>query len=68
MEIVAEASAVGGHNHNQRLSEERMASVVHLLQQYGVTYSQITGSKAIGDTAGISSAEGRRVTISVNGE
>ncbi|MCF0175248.1 MAG: OmpA family protein [Bacteroidales bacterium] len=68
VDIVGEASAVGGKEHNQKLSEQRVAAVVHVLQEYGVTYAQITSTKAIGDSAGISSAEGRRVTITVTEE
>ena len=68
VEIVGEASATGSHSINKRLSEERVAAVVHILQQNGVNYDRITGTSAIGDSAGIKTAEGRRVTISVAGE
>ncbi|MCF0174933.1 MAG: OmpA family protein [Bacteroidaceae bacterium] len=68
VEIVGEASADGSHAINQRLSEERVAEVVKILQDNGVSDKQITSTKAIGDTAGIRSPQGRRVTITVIGE
>ena len=65
VQVVGEANATGPKKLNQRLSEERMAEVVRILMDNGLTYDQITSANAIGDAAGVADPEARRVTITV---
>ena len=65
LSLVAEASTIGTGEYNQRLSERRLASVVNALRKEGFTLFDLNPRTAIGSQAGKPSAEGRRVTISV---
>ena len=63
--VTAEASTPGSPDHNQRLSEQRLKRVVSLLKAEGISEDDITPQTAIGSQSGIATAEGRRVTITV---
>ena len=63
--IVAEASTPGTDEHNLRLSERRLQSVVNVLRAEGIAPADIEPQTAIGARNGIATAEGRRVTINV---
>ena len=65
VQVVGEANATGPKKLNQRLSEKRMAEVVRILMDNGLTYDQITSANAIGDSNGIVDGKARRVTITV---
>ncbi|MGP1481520.1 MAG: OmpA family protein [Hoylesella enoeca] len=63
--IVAEASTPGTDEHNQRLSERRLQSVVNVLRAEGIVPADIEPQTAIGARNGIATAEGRKVTINI---
>ena len=65
LSLVAEASASGSKEHNQRLSERRLEEVIKALQGIGFTEEQLKPRIAIGSQRGIDSPEVRCVTITV---
>ena len=65
LSLVAEASKPGDKDYNQALSERRLMRVVKALQEAGFAEEDLQPSIAIGAQRGIDSAEGRRVTITV---
>ena len=65
VQVVGEANATGPKKLNQRLSEQRMAEVIRILMDNGLSYDQITSANAIGDSSGVVAPEARRVTITV---
>ena len=65
VQVVGEANATGPKKLNQRLSEGRVAEVMGVLMENGLTYDQITSTNAIGDASGIVDPKARRVTITV---
>lgn len=65
LSLVAEASASGSKEHNQRLSERRLEEVIKALQGIGFTEEQLKPRIAIGAQRGIDSPEVRCVTITV---
>ena len=65
LSLVAEASKPGDKGYNQALSERRLMRVIKALQEAGFVEEDLKPSIAIGAQRGIDSAEGRRVTITV---
>ena len=65
LSLVAEASKPGDKGYNQALSERRLMRVIKALQEAGFAEDALKPSIAIGAQRGIDSAEGRRVTITV---
>jgi outer membrane protein OmpA-like peptidoglycan-associated protein len=65
LSLVAEASKPGDKGYNQALSERRLMRVIKALQEAGFAEEDLQPSIAIGAQRGIDSAEGRRVTITV---
>ena len=65
LSLVAEASKPGDKGYNQALSERRLMRVIKALQEAGFAEEDLKPSIAIGAQRGIDSAEGRRVTITV---
>ena len=65
LSLLAESSSPGSEEYNQALSERRLMRVIQALQAEGFTTEQLKPCVAIGAQRGIDSAEGRRVTITV---
>ena len=65
LSILAEASTPGTEEYNQKLSERRLEKVVKALIDEGFTDEDLQPQIAIGEQNGKPSAEGRRVTITV---
>ena len=65
LSLVAEASKPGDKGYNQALSERRLMRVIKALKEAGFAEEDLQPSIAIGAQRGIDSAEGRRVTITV---
>ena len=65
LSLVAEASKPGDKGYNQALSERRLMRVIKALKEAGFAEEDLKPSIAIGAQRGIDSAEGRRVTITV---
>ena len=65
LSLVAEASKPGDKGYNQALSERRLMRVIKALKEVGFAEEDLKPSIAIGAQRGIDSAEGRRVTITV---
>ena len=65
LSLVAEASKPGDKGYNQALSERRLMRVIKALKDAGFAEEDLKPSIAIGAQRGIDSAEGRRVTITV---
>ena len=65
LSLVAEASKPGDKGYNQALSERRLMRVIKALKEAGFAEEDLQQSIAIGAQRGIDSAEGRRVTITV---
>lgn len=65
LSLVSEASTPGSNGYNQQLSERRLARVVEALVKEGFALEDLHPTTAIGEQKGKSSAEGRRVTITV---
>ena len=65
LSLVAEASKPGDKGYNQALSERRLMRVIKALKEAGFAEEDLNPSIAIGAQRGIDSAEGRRVTITV---
>ena len=63
--LVAEASTPGADGYNQQLSERRLTRVVEALVREGLAPEDLHPTTAIGEQNGKPSAEGRRVTITV---
>ena len=63
--LVAEASTPGTDDYNVHLSERRLARVVEALVREGFDKADLHPQTAIGEQNGKPSAEGRRVTITV---
>ena len=63
--LVAEASTPGTEGYNQTLSERRLQRVVEALVKEGFALEDLHPTTAIGEQKGKPSAEGRRVTITV---
>ena len=63
--LVAEASTPGADGYNQQLSERRLRRVVEVLVKEGLAPEDLHPTTAIGEQNGKPSAEGRRVTITV---
>ena len=63
--ILAEASTPGTPDYNQAISERRLARVVAILLKEGFAKEDLRPQNAIGAQGGKSTAEGRRVTITV---
>lgn len=64
--LIGEASAEGKDMANQELSEKRLASVMSVLNEYGINSDRIKSTKAVGATNNIYDASARRVIIRVN--
>lgn len=64
--IVGEASNEGGDELNQKLSDQRVASVVNFLGTLGITLDKITSAKGIGSSARGEGPMYRRVRINMN--
>ena len=65
LSLVAEASTPGSNGYNQQLSERRLTRVVEVLVKEGFALEDLHPTTAIGEQQGKPSAEGRRVTITV---
>lgn len=65
LNLVAEASTPGETDYNQQLSERRLQRVVDFLISEGFDRSSLHPTIAIGEQNGKPTAEGRRVTITV---
>ena len=65
LSLVAEASTPGSNGYNQQLSERRLRRVVEVLVKEGFALEDLHPTTAIGEQKGKPSAEGRRVTITV---
>ena len=65
LSLVAEASTPGSNGYNQQLSEHRLRRVVEVLVKEGFALEDLHPTTAIGEQQGKPSAEGRRVTITV---
>lgn len=65
LSLLAEASTPGTEEYNQALSERRLKTVVKALIAAGFDEADLDPRVAIGSQAGISTSEGRRVTITV---
>ena len=65
LSIVAEASTPGTEEYNQSISERRLDHVIKVLLSEGLALEDLYPMSAIGERAGKPSAEGRRVTISI---
>lgn len=65
LSLVAEASTPGSNGYNQQLSERRLTRVVEALVKEGFALEDLHPTTAIGEQQGKPSAEGRRVTITV---
>lgn len=65
LSLLAEASTPGSREYNQALSERRLLRVMELLKMEGFSTEDLKPGYAIGEQNGIDSAEGRRVTITV---
>ena len=63
--LTAEASTPGDDAYNQRLSERRLQRVVMVLKSEGIGGADIDPQTAIGSRNGITTADGRKVTIHV---
>ena len=63
--LVAEASTPGTDDYNVQLSERRLRRVVEALVKEGIAPEDLHPTTAIGEQNGKPSAEGRRVTITV---
>ena len=63
--LVAEASTPGTDDYNVQLSERRLTRVVEALVKEGLAPEDLHPTTAIGEQNGKPSAEGRRVTITV---
>lgn len=63
--LVAEASTPGTEGYNQTLSERRLQRVVEALVKEGFALEDLHPTTAIGEQNGKPSAEGRRVTITI---
>ena len=63
--LVAEASTPGTEGYNQSLSEHRLTRVVEALVKEGFALEDLHPTTAIGEQNGKPSAEGRRVTITI---
>ena len=65
LSLVAEASTPGNDEYNSQLSERRLRRVVEALVKEGFALADLRPTTAIGEQNGKPSAEGRRVTITV---
>jgi OmpA family. len=65
LSIMAEASTPGTKDGNQRLSERRLESVIKILLEEGLKKENLKPRLAIGAQNGISTPDGRKVTITV---
>lgn len=65
LNLVAEASTPGNVDYNQALSERRLQRVIDFLIQAGFDRGNLRPTIAVGEQNGKPSAEGRRVTITV---
>lgn len=65
LSLVAEASTPGTDDYNVQLSERRLRRVVEALVKEGFALEDLHPTTAIGEQNGKPSAEGRRVTITV---
>lgn len=65
LSLVSEASTPGSNGYNQQLSERRLTRVVEVLVKEGFALEDLHPTTAIGEQQGKPSAEGRRVTITV---
>lgn len=65
LSLVSEASTPGSNGYNQQLSERRLTRVVEALVKEGFALEDLHPTTAIGEQQGKPSAEGRRVTITV---
>jgi len=65
LSLMAEASTPGSNGYNQQLSERRLRRVVEVLVKEGFALEDLHPTTAIGEQKGKPSAEGRRVTITV---
>lgn len=65
LSLVAEASTPGTKDYNRQLSERRLARVVETLLKEGFALEDLHPTAAIGAQNGKPSAEGRRVTITI---
>lgn len=65
IQLVGEASVDGKADYNQKLSEARLAKVISIFEENGISRNRITSAEAIGADAGIDNAIARRVTITV---
>lgn len=61
--LIGEASADGETDANQKLSEERLATVIAILKELGIGSERIKSGKAIGDSEKVSQ---RRVEITIS--
>ena len=61
--IVGEASNEGGSEYNQKLSDERVSSVINILNQIGIGKERISSAKGIGSSANGEGPAFRRVSI-----
>lgn len=66
LQIVAEASADGKAEYNQKLSERRLAKVISMLKENGISEDRISFSEAIGASKGIFDPIARRVIIKLD--
>lgn len=66
LSLIAEASTPGDKAYNQLLSERRLQRVIEALIAEGFAPEDLMPQTAIGEDKGIPTAEGRRVTITVN--
>ncbi len=64
--LTGEASADGGKQANQRLSEKRLKNVMSVLNKNGIGSDRIRSAKAIGDTNRVFNPSSRRVEIIVH--
>jgi len=64
--LVGEASATGRSRSNQALSERRLRNVMNILRDNGISDSQMTSCKAIGDSNREYSPTARKVEITVH--
>lgn len=65
LSLLAEASTPGSDDYNVQLSERRLRRVVEALVKEGFSPEDLHPTTAIGEQNGKPSAEGRRVTITV---
>ena len=65
LSLLAEASTPGTDEYNQQISERRLERVVQALIDEGFPKENLDPQIAVGEQNGKPSAEGRRVTITV---